>query len=89
MTDSESFTLRVPRKLYRRIMDAIAATGSEVTRTDVFLQGAELLLAQLEVCPAILNNYNPELDKSARQKSRKQGKKCDCNAVEDARCAKK
>lgn len=72
MAADAQFTLRVPKKLNDRIISAIAATENEVTRTGIFLLGAELLLAQLEICPSMLKNYNPALDKSARQKRKKQ-----------------
>lgn len=83
MADDASFTLRYPKRLERRLFDVIAATENEATRTGLFIQAMENFLAQVEVCPSMVRNYDPRRDKSARQNRKARRKTGGCNAVDE------
>lgn len=70
------FSLRLPKKLHDRMMSVIAATENEVTRTGLIILALEAFAAQLEVIPAMLPNYDPTRDKSARQFKQTRSRKC-------------
>lgn len=80
-----SFTTRLPKRLYNRMLEVVAATESETSRADLVRQGLELLFAQITVCPDMVAGYKPELDKSARRKRAAQsgGGKCKTNRGEE------
>lgn len=83
MADDASITLRYPKKLEKRLFDVIAATEQEVTRSGLFIQAMELFLAQVEVCPSMVKNYDPKRDKSARQNKKPRRKDGACNAGDE------
>lgn len=83
MPEDVSFTFRIPKKLNDRLMNAIAATENEVTRSGVCIQALEQFLAQLDVCPSMLKNYTPMKDRSSRHYRPLQRKKRSCKAEEE------
>ena len=60
-------SVRIEERLDDRLMDVVAATGGQTGKSEIVIQAIEQLLAQLEVCPQLIEGYNPKADKSARQ----------------------
>ena len=67
MAHTDPFSIRLPKELYDDIFAVIAATGGEVTKSDIIHRAAKNYLALLRVNPTMLPNYNPSLDKAVTQ----------------------
>ena len=63
----ETLTTRITRAQARRLMEICAATGAEVSRSEITRKALDLFFAQLAVCPSMLAGYDPKKDKSARR----------------------
>lgn len=63
-----SFTTRIGKRQRKRLLEICAATGAEVSGSELARLALDLLFAQLEVCPAMLPGYDPLMDKAARRK---------------------
>lgn len=67
---TEQFSVRMPRALRRRMLDVIAATGTEITSSGLVVRAMETYLAILERNPSMLEGYDKRLDRSVTKKSR-------------------
>ena len=67
MAHTDPFSIRLPKELYDDIFAVIAATGGEVTKSDIIHRAVKNYLALLRVNPTMLPNYNPSLDKAVTQ----------------------
>ena len=67
MAHTDPFSIRLPKELYDDIFAVIAATGGEVTKSDIIHRAVKNYLALLRVNPTMLPNYNPSLEKSVTQ----------------------
>lgn len=69
-----SITTRVTRAQYDRLLNIVAATDAEVSRSEINRQALDQFFAQLAVCPSMLTGYDPKKDKLLRQKRKRQDK---------------
>lgn len=67
---TEQFSVRMPRALRRRMLNVIAATGTEITSSGLVVRAMETYLAILERNPSMLEGYDKRLDRSVTKKSR-------------------
>ena len=67
MAHTDPFSIRLPKELYDDIFAVIAATGGEVTKSDIIHRAVKNYLALLRVNPTMLPNYNHSLDKAVTQ----------------------
>ena len=67
---TEQFSVRMPRALRLRMLDVIAATGTEITSSGLVVRAMETYLAILERNPSMLEGYDKRLDRSVTKKSR-------------------
>ena len=67
MAHTDPFSIRLPKELYDDIFAVFAATGGEVTKSDIIHRAVKNYLALLRVNPTMLPNYNPSLEKSVTQ----------------------
>ena len=67
MAHTDPFSIRLPKELYDDIFAVIAATGGEVTKSDIIHRAVKNYLALLRVNPTKLPYYNPSLDKTDTQ----------------------
>ena len=67
MAHTDPFSIRLPKELYDDIFAVIAATGGEVTKSDIIHRAVKNYLALLRVNPTMLPNYNTSLDKAVTQ----------------------
>lgn len=67
---TEQFSVRMPCALRRRMLDVIAATGTEITSSGLVVRAMETYLAILERNPSMLEGYDKRLDRSVTKKSR-------------------
>lgn len=67
---TEQFSVRMPRALRRRMLDVIAATGTEITSSGLVVRAMETYLAILERNPSMLEGYDKRLNRSVTKKSR-------------------
>ena len=65
-----SLTTRIDKAQLSRMLNISAATGTEVSRSDIVRLALDLFFAQLSVCPSMLPGYDPKKDKSLRQKKK-------------------
>ena len=70
MAHTDPFSIRLPKELYDDIFAVIAATGGEVTKSDIIHRAVKNYLALLRVNPTMLPNYNPSLDKAVTQQQK-------------------
>ena len=78
MATDDPFTFRPARGIGRRLMDVVAATGNEITRSGLINLALTSLFAQLEVTPGMIPYYDPAKDKSARQIKKRRGNRGNC-----------
>ena len=67
---TEQFSVRMPCALRRRMLNVIAATGTEITSSGLVVRAMETYLAILERNPSMLEGYDKRLDRSVTKKSR-------------------
>ncbi len=61
---SEPFSIRLPVQLYNKLFAVIAATGCEITRTDLIIRALETYIALLSCNPSMLEGYDKAKDVS-------------------------
>ena len=67
MAHTDPFSIRLPQELYDDIFSVIAATGGEVTKSDIIHRAVKNYIALLRINPTMLPNYDPSLEKSVTQ----------------------
>lgn len=67
---TEQFSVRMPRALRRRMLNVIAATGTEITSSGLVVRAMETYLAILERNPSMLEGYDSSQDRSVTKKRR-------------------
>lgn len=83
------FSFRLPKELHDRLIGVVAATGNEITRSGLCVQALEFFLHNLSAYPAMVEGYDPQKDKSARQAQKRKCKKEKSKTEAEESCARK
>lgn len=82
MEELVSFSTRIRKDQEKRLMEIVAATTCEVSRSEITRQALDNFFAQLAVCPSMLAGYDPKKDKSARRLKKQCSPITPCNTGE-------
>lgn len=81
MAKEKTISFRLCAATEKRLMDMIAATGSEITRSRLIETALLEFMDMVERHPCLLPGYDKKLDRSVAQKDKRRDKSRACAAL--------